>query len=68
MKLIHLKSAWKFDSFDVSFSIKILIFRVSFTIEPSRSLLEFVTTNCLKEGDNWHEAFVYLNNDFFQSN
>ena len=47
MKLIYLKSAWKFDSFDVSFSIKIPFFRVSFTIEPGRSLLQFVTTNCL---------------------
>ena len=40
------------DSFDVSFSInkipiKIQIFRVSFTVEPGRSLLLFVTTNCL---------------------
>ena len=47
MKLIYLKSAWKSGSFDVSFSIKIPFFRVSFTIEPVRSLLQFVTTNCL---------------------
>ena len=39
MKLIYLKSALKADSFDVSFSIKIPFFRVSFTIEPGRSLL-----------------------------
>ena len=47
MKLIYLKSAWKFDSFVVYFSIKIPYFRVSFTIDPGRSLLQFVTTNCL---------------------
>ena len=50
MKLIYLESAWKFDSFDVSFSIKIPFFRVSFTIKPGRSLLQFVTTNCLIVG------------------
>jgi len=33
--------------FDVSFSIKIPFFRVLFTFEPGRSLLQFVTTNCL---------------------
>ena len=43
MKPIYLKSAWKSDSFDVYFSIKILFFRVSFTNEGG-SLL---TTNCL---------------------
>ena len=47
MKLIYLKSALKSDSFDISFSIEIPFFRVSFTIEPGRSLLQFVTTNCL---------------------
>ena len=52
MKLIYLKSALKYDSFDISFSIKILFFRVSFTIEPGRSLLQFVTTNCLISGLN----------------
>ena len=41
MKLIYLKSA------NVSFSIEIPVFRVSFTIEPGHSLLQFVTTNCL---------------------
>ena len=39
----------KSDSFDKSFSIEIPFFRVSFTIEPGRSLLQFVSTNCLKE-------------------
>ena len=48
MKHIYLKSAEKFDSFDVSIDIKISFFRVSVTIEPGRSLLQFVTTNCLK--------------------
>ena len=42
-----LKSALKFDSFDVTTGIKIPFFRVSVTIEPGRSLLQFVTTNCL---------------------
>ena len=44
---IYLKSALKCDSFDVAIDIKIQFFRVSFTIEPGRSLLQFVTTNCL---------------------
>ena len=48
MKLIHLKSALKCDSFDVGIGIKIPFFRVLVTIEPGRSLLQFVTTNCLK--------------------
>ena len=47
MKLIYLKSALKCDSFDVAIYIKIQFFRVLVTIEPDRSLLLFVTTNCL---------------------
>ena len=47
MKLIYLKSALKFDSLDVAIDIKIPFFRVLFTIEPCRSLLQFVTMNCL---------------------
>ena len=47
MKLIYLTSALKCDSFDVSIGIKIPFFRVLITIEPGRSLLQFVTTNCL---------------------
>jgi len=47
MKLIYLKSPLKRDSFDVTIGIEITFFRVSVTIEPGRSLLEFVTTNCL---------------------
>ena len=47
MKLIYLKSALKCDSFDVAIDIKIQFFRVLVTIEPGRSLLQFVTTNCL---------------------
>ena len=35
------------NSFDVTISIKILSLRDSATIEPGRSLLQFVTTNCL---------------------
>jgi len=33
--------------FDVAIDIKIEFFRVLVTIEPGRSLLQFVTTNCL---------------------
>ena len=47
MNLIYLKSALKCDSFDVAIDIKILFFRVLVTIQPGRSLLQFVTTNCL---------------------
>ena len=47
MKLIYLKSTLKFDSFDIAIDIKIQFFRVLVTIEPGRSLLQFVTTNCL---------------------
>ena len=44
---MYLKSALKYDSFDLAIGIKILFFRVSVTIEPGRFLLQFVTTNCL---------------------
>ena len=47
MKLIYLKSALKCDSFDVGIGIKIPFFGVLVTIEPGRSLLQFVTTKCL---------------------
>ena len=47
MRLIYLKSALKCDSFDVTIGVKIPFFRVSVAIEPGRSLLQFVTTNCL---------------------
>ena len=47
MKLIYLKPALKCYSFDVAIGIKIPFFRVLVTIEPGRSLLQFVTTNCL---------------------
>ena len=39
MKLLYLKSTWNSDSFDASFSIKIPLLRVLFTIEPYYSLL-----------------------------
>ena len=54
MKLIYLKPALKCDSFDVAIGIKIPFFRVLVTIEPGRSLLQFVTTNCLI--GNWRAA------------
>ena len=44
---IYLKSALKCHSWDVTIGIKIPFFRVSVTIEPGRSLLQFVTTNYL---------------------
>ena len=47
MKLTCLKSALKCGSFDVTIGIKIPFFSVSVTIEPGRSLLQFVTTNCV---------------------
>ena len=49
MKLIYLKSALKCDSLDVAIGIKIPFFRVLVTIEPGRSLLQFVITNYLIE-------------------
>ena len=47
MKLMYLKSALKHNSLDVTNGITFPVFRVSVTIEPGRSLLQFVTTNCL---------------------
>ena len=47
MKLRYLKSALKCNSSDVAIGTKIPFFRVLVTIEPGRSLLQFVTTNCL---------------------
>jgi len=41
------KISIKCDSFDVAIGIKIPFFRVLVTIQPGRSLLQFVTTNCL---------------------
>ena len=38
----------KCNSFDVTIGVEIPLFTVSVTIEPGRSLLQFVTTNCLK--------------------
>ena len=49
MKLKYLKSAIKCDSFDLAIDIKIPFFRVLITIEPGRSLLQFVTTNCFEK-------------------
>ena len=58
MKLIYLKPALICDSFDVAIGIKIPFFRVLVTIDPGRSLLQFVTTNCLIE---FQERLVVLN-------
>ena len=43
------KISIKCDSFDVAIGTKIPFFRVLVAIEPGRSLLQFVTTNCLKQ-------------------
>ena len=48
MKLIYLKSTLKSDSFDVYIGIKIPFFLILANIGSGRSLLQFVTTNCLK--------------------
>ena len=48
MKLIYLKSKLKCDSFGVTIGIKIPFCRVLVTIEPDRSLLQFVTMNWLR--------------------
>ena len=47
MKVLYLKSALKCNSLDVTIGIKIRFFRVLVTIGPGRSLLQFVTMNCL---------------------
>ena len=52
MKLIYFKSSLKCDSFDVGIGIKIPFFRVLVTMEPGRSLLQFVTTNCLTRAES----------------
>ena len=54
IKLIYLKSALKCNSFDVTIGIKIC----SITIEPGRSLLQFVTTNCLIKADKSNSLVV----------
>ena len=56
MKLIYLKSALKCDSFDVAIGIKMQFFRVLVTIEPGRSLLQLITTNCLISGIFFKDA------------
>ena len=61
MKLTYFKLALKCDSFDVTIGIKVLFFRVSVTIEPGHSLLQFVTTNCLtrlkRTGGHYYKLF-----------
>ena len=64
MKFIYLKSALKFDSFDVAIDIKILLFRVLVTMEPDRSLLQFVTTNCLTKADKGNTLVVMDTKDY----
>ena len=64
MKLIYLKSALKCDSFDVTIAIKNFIFRVLVTVELGRSLLQFVTTNCLiKLEDKQYKQRYFISND-----
>ena len=66
MELIYLKSALKCYSFTVT-SIKIPFFRVSVTIEPGRSLLQFVTTNCLIFNSN-STGFAFQESFFMNYN
>ena len=47
----------KMQFFYVAIDIKIQFFRVLVTIEPGRSLLQFVTTNCLTRHIN-HPAII----------
>ena len=47
MRHIYLNSALKCDSFDVAIDIKIPFVRFLVAIEPGRSLVQFVMTNCL---------------------
>ena len=47
----------KCDSFDVAIGITIPFFRVLVTIEPGRSLLQFVTTNRLITGIDFVTIF-----------
>ena len=44
------------DSFGVTIGIKIPFYRVLVTIEPGRSLLQFVTTNCLKNVSKMNDS------------
>ena len=66
MKLIYLKSPEKSNSFDISVSIEIPFFRVLFAIEPGRSLLQFVTTNCLTKADKMN-SFVVMNTTHYDN-
>ena len=69
MKLIYLKSALKCDYFDVVIGFKIPFFRVLITIEPGRSLLQFVTTNCLTmPNTEISEISLRLKQHLFNSN
>ena len=54
MKAIYLKSALKYNSFDVTIGRNILFFRVSVSIEPGRSLLQF----------RYHELFDFVSITF----
>ena len=70
MKLTYLKLALKCDSFDVAIDIKIQFFRVLVTIEPGRSLLQFVTTNCLTKSQlqTSYSTFIsLLNMDYLKN-
>ena len=49
------KSTLKSDYFDIATGMKIPFFRVFVNIEPGRSLLQFVTTNCLIRTDSLDE-------------
>ena len=71
MKVIYLKSALKCDSCDVAIGIKIAFFRVLVTIEPGRSLVQFVTKNFLisfsYDISFFHYFFIYVNQFNFKN-
>ena len=62
-EIYRFKTRRKIQLFDVSIGIKIPYFRVLVTIEPGRSLLQFVATNCLKttkKTTNKHVSVFFL--------
>ena len=66
-----LKISIKCDSFDVTIGTKIPFFRVSVTIEPGRSLLQFVTTNGLiseliRKSPIKYKLSLFLGNSYLQ--
>ena len=59
------KISIKCDSFDVTIGIEILFFRVSFTIQPGRSLQQFLTTNCLIINFTPFRLYLFIDGDLW---